>query len=1477
MLQLQAGYFIEELWPLLAKAAGSEESARALLHELSWFDVGCSHPFKMAAPDYDKTGPQALWTVAVNLMTRGLPTRFPVPLAAALLTDNWPAATDFYAENGLLAFERLDTNGSLKFSLPEIPDSDEWANLLWRALHPLDPRLQPGAALQKQIRTWKTDSNAEVTFAADLLPEYGGADFLAQLISPQTLLKNLLSWSDNEEQYLHQQAAVKAGDFIEQDADFTLAFPYAWQPEQDTPPPASSPHKWPAAVRGLVLEVDGPHHKIAPQPQKDAARDRAALAAGWFPVRLPTDQFAQPADCLAPLRQVVAAHPYFARLRENYHDSLLATDAGRRALQLTLGPLAVARVQRVLLEALLNGTILPTATKLKIAIVERDAPCGQQAVTVWLAQLEQLYKLEDGKNRHLPAIELHVFPSGEFSQPTHLTHPGTVVMEPGLMPHADDKYDLLLDVSVLQRPGFSIAVELPGTTCLTIRTAHLPREPRRFRSAPLINYAALANYDPAHESYESDPAQQTRVAVLETLVQDIFRKRNLRPGQLPIISRGLQGLNVLGLLPTGGGKSLTYQLAALLQPGVALVVAPIKSLMQDQFEGLARNWIDAATYLNSAVPGRPRKDLRMKRLQTGELLFLFVSPERLVIKADFRDKLDEMARSPAGTPRTAFSYCVIDEAHCVSEWGHDFRTPYLRLGANARAFCHTYDEQPVPLYGLTATASFDVLADVQRELHLDDDEGAVVRTAVMARPELHIRILDVTPAGIGKDAVAAAKHARFDRLLTEIPAVLRALDQQPALAPAAEPHAVPAPPPVPLGQWTETGFYQPDPHQKLTQAGLVFCPTKTGLVSVNTVYNRLNETGRLGPPLRTGYFMGSDNDSPTKDDDQRNMAAMQTAFVTDKLNLLVATKAFGMGIDKPNVRYTVHYGYPGSIESFVQEGGRAGRDRAVALNYILYHETDRNTQDFFFNLAFKDSDQELSIMGELLTRITFPSGECGALNAALAEQFPELEIDAWLYTPEGAKLPKSLYLKGREGSNFGSIVLTNPKFLQNNWYLENRNPAGTAAERQAVVYFALDYLTGLPAKALADTAALVAALGGGAAPASIDGILPRWEAMKAGAPTEPFEIGFRNGRFREMCEAAAALGLRLTEKGLGSHLSAPDGAAFARGVGKDLMDANGRRGLPPALFEVLARKFAGVRQEQDTFKALHRLCLLGVIADYTIDYSANSIRLYLTGPQTPEQLRDTYQAYLARYTTPENAKSQAAAVEGQEEGTSLLGKYVRELLRFNEEEIKAKRRTAIDNMAAACQRGLNGENLSDYFDLYFNSKYAKTEYLPNDTQKGKVFDQPMVWKYMNFMASPPDNRGKERDNIKHLRGACARLLSASPKNGAFMLLGAFATLYLELTKKEDDRITHLVDSAQQQLYNGFLRYESPDSQRKLPLNELVAFVQRFARETGRYDPRIADYITANIEEPLQLELHTRWLTDFNTGFINLSPVSASVA
>lgn len=256
---------------------------------------------------------------------------------------------------------------------------------------------------------------------------------------------------------------------------------------------------------------------------------------------------------------------------------------------------------------------------------------------------------------------------------------------------------------------------------------------REIYTTDQITYKPLTALNPAggHTVIEENAKH------LRFFLQLLFRKQDFRSGQLPILNRAMQKKGVIGLLPTGGGKSLTYQLAAMLQPGVTVVIDPLKSLMQDQYDGLLSAGIDCCTFINSEL-SREQKLVNETKMETSQVLFTFMSPERLCIY-EFRERLQNMQNV-----NVYFSYGVIDEVHCVSEWGQDFRFSYLHLGRNLYSFLHGKGDEHISLFGLTATASFDVLSDVERELTGNGaftlDPEAIVRYENSNRLELQYKI-----------------------------------------------------------------------------------------------------------------------------------------------------------------------------------------------------------------------------------------------------------------------------------------------------------------------------------------------------------------------------------------------------------------------------------------------------------------------------------------------------------------------------------------------------------------------------------------------------------------------------------------------------------------------------------------------------------------------------------------------------------------
>ena len=329
------------------------------------------------------------------------------------------------------------------------------------------------------------------------------------------------------------------------------------------------------------------------------------------------------------------------------------------------------------------------------------------------------------------------------------------------------------------------------------------------------------------------------------ILHSVFGHADFRGLQADVIGEALAGRGAVAVLPTGGGKSLCYQIPALVRPGLALVVSPLIALMSDQVEALKQAGV-AAARMDSGLEPHEREDA-WRRADAGELKLLYVAPEGLMSEG--------VMRRLRGRP---LSLIAIDEAHCVSQWGHDFRPDYRALGRLADLF------PGVPRLALTATADARTRADIRAELRLEDVREFV---ASFARPEL---------------ALAAERKERSGRRVAEL------IKARPG------------------------------------RSGIVYAGTRDG---TEELAQELVSHGVLAKAYHAGL-------------DKRVRAERLAWFLAEDGAVMVATIAFGMGIDKPDVRFVIHADPPASIEAYWQEVGRAGRDGAAAEGITLYSPAD---------------------------------------------------------------------------------------------------------------------------------------------------------------------------------------------------------------------------------------------------------------------------------------------------------------------------------------------------------------------------------------------------------------------------------------------------------------------------------------------------------------------------------------------------------
>ena len=394
----------------------------------------------------------------------------------------------------------------------------------------------------------------------------------------------------------------------------------------------------------------------------------------------------------------------------------------------------------------------------------------------------------------------------------------------------------------------------------------------------------------------------TALQAARKTLSDVFGYENFRPGQESVVSAILSGCDVMAVMPTGAGKSLCYQIPALVLPGITLVVSPLISLMRDQVSALLQNGVRAA-YLNSSLTQRQYM-LALDNARRGVYKIIYVAPERL-LTGSFLDF--------AMTAEIA--QVVVDEAHCVSQWGQDFRPGYLDIAS----FIERLPKRP-RVSAFTATATQSVKQDIMRLLEL---ENPFAVTTGFDRPNLYFEV-----------------RREGNRDL----ALLRFLKEQQG------------------------------------KSGIVYCGTRKG---VEEVTDMLVQNGVDA----VGYHAGMG--------DEERMNA-QEDFVSDRAPVIVATNAFGMGIDKSNVSFVVHYNMPKDLESYYQEAGRAGRDGEDAVCCLLYQPSDVHLNTFLIDHAQENAQLDTETQKivtdrakERLRQMTYYATTGGCLRTRILSYFGE--------------------------------------------------------------------------------------------------------------------------------------------------------------------------------------------------------------------------------------------------------------------------------------------------------------------------------------------------------------------------------------------------------------------------------------------------------------------------------------------------------
>lgn len=1007
----------------------------------------------------------------------------------------------------------------------------------------------------------------------------------------------------------------------------------------------------------------------------------------------------------------------------------------------------IARIQKTFIEAIISERLDTNKQEWKILIMEDNTSVAKISIEDFSETYHNLIAMtKDYDDMVLPKLSVCTKDNASYRT----------------------EYDAIIDISIDQlcnakEVAFS-KFKVLNDCYFIVRSSERVYEDRILYTTERINYKPFVEKD-SHGIYHKIEDNCSRLKYFLNL---IFRKENFRPGQLPILNRALLLKSVIGLLPTGGGKSLTYQLAAMLQPSVTLVVDPLKGLMKDQYDGLLNIGIDCISYINSDITKNYEEGRKRELALTGsQVQIMFLSPERLSIYR-FRDVLRSMRESGV-----FFAYGVIDEVHCVSEWGHDFRLAYLHLGRNLFNYVLPKEvegeDNHISLFGLTATASFDVLADVERELSgpnaysLEDD--ATVRYENTNRLELQYNVYEVDAQDIkkSKEVDCLKENTLLEviddatRKIVEIQSEdavetikKRFIERENLMDSDKVSHIYH----TDLSVDVESDWYN---RTYTDTAGIVFCLRANREYKAN-VYNSVPtvETILRNHGLRSiSTYKGGDD------------TACQDSFLKGGTNIMVATKAFGMGIDKSNVRMTFHLNYPSSLESFVQEAGRAGRDKKMALATIMY-----SPRKFWVKNVKTDKWQEFSA--------DYTNNKFFYDSNFLGEEF-ELFVMELLMNNLQVKISNEEF----EGIDVPHIVDT-----------------------QGIVRFIKSY--------------------------EIGHVLTYYVSYEEDEQVLDRYNQYLVAKLMPVFETANAKKIK-TAKGFG-----------------------------------FIKDYGSAKYKDAIQKAIYRMCVIGLIDDFTEDYSKRTFRI-TTICQDESEYYEHLRLYYRKYYSAERVESMMTEVKALANTEGVIMACLKHLTSFIYKSIADKRARGILDMEQFCNMAISSrqdwketnEELKDFIYYYFNSKYAREGFVTYDSKlqqdvpfslkddtnhdghsEDEITSFDLVRKYMRVVDSEIVNNDSQMDNIKHLQGAVRLIRRAiAEMNPVLNLLNVFCILYLGLEANE---------MLEDELYNDYKAvYEQYMDEGKSAL--IDEFTQLLIKHAALKDK---EYIN-KIQLAIQLEEHVK--------------------
>jgi superfamily II DNA helicase RecQ len=660
MPQYKAGYFSEAILKEFIKGKQSEQ-IKDLLNYLAHFEL-------ITQDDLSISNPDPIVSTYYNFISRGTPT-----LASTFVEDR--IATTFIKTRKNLT----ENNFKYEFTNDELKDE------IYRSLFIIDPRIN------KNNLKYESQNQLTKKLLDEFIPINIGEYFL-QLLSHKRSIKSIFDNSTQNTELID----ISNENFKQTNFDFTVELPYNINDN-----------------KGLTITVKSPKELL----------EEDFLAKEQLYEKLDKIKWKNNAT-ISELNQNdqnewqkiidFTFDDFFDILRKNYTSPLYKNEFGLNAMQIALTPLAIARIQKTILNYILSGDLNLNSKTWKIAIIERDVPAAFLAIEDLEQTFNKLFELE-GKNRKLPKIELAIFYTPEFEDAElNILYQGRILPLEKFDP--TEKFDLLIDLSILLRTNSDFDnIKTNASHFAKIRSANFVKLNSKFITTEKINYK-LNFFDKTNKSDNEKQLENKTLENLNFFVKYFFRKNKLSYLQFKFLVKILNNKNSLCVVPPKEKKDFLYKIAVLLQPGISLIITPLMSALKFQFDNLGEHYIDAASYFSPYTEKIFDKNLALEKISTAKSLFNYITPDRLHL-TEYRKILKQTIDK-----NIHFSYIVIDEVHCASEWSHDFRALYGTIPSSLNKI---FGQDNIPaLCCLTEIASYDTAEDLKHLFNIDNNAYA---------------------------------------------------------------------------------------------------------------------------------------------------------------------------------------------------------------------------------------------------------------------------------------------------------------------------------------------------------------------------------------------------------------------------------------------------------------------------------------------------------------------------------------------------------------------------------------------------------------------------------------------------------------------------------------------------------------------------------------------------------------------------------